>query len=216
VKRTQFVGRAAYQLSNQHQLIFEATASRVDATKFFEPYQVTTTGSFAGMQYPVGGPYYQDLSAYIPTFNPNLPIAYRWRCNDCGQRTINTVTDNYRFLLGLEGTVWKNFDYKLGATTSKSKAESTLQHGYMYQGPFTTALASGLVNPWLLPGASQTAAGTALLDAARADGAKLFAGETTMSTLDGTISGEVWQLPAGPLSLALGFDTRKESYKFDD
>jgi len=218
VKRTQFVGRAAYQLSNDHQLIFEATASRVDATKFFEPYQVTTTGSFAGMQYPVGGPYYQDLSAYIPTFNNTLPIAYRWRCNDCGQRTINTVTDNYRFLLGLEGTLnmWKSWDYKLGVTTSKSKAESNLQHGYMYQVPFTTALHSGLVNPWLLPGQTQTAAGQALLDAARADGANLFAGETTMSTFDGTISGEVWQLPAGPLSLAMGFDTRRESYKFDD
>ncbi len=217
VERTQFVGRAAYQLSNQHQLIFEATASRVDATKYFEPYQITTTaGNLPGSFYPVGGPYYQDLSAYIPTFNPNRPIAYRWRCNDCGQRTINTVTDNYRFLLGLEGTVWKNWDYKLGVTTSKSKAESNLQHGYMYTAPFTTALRSGLVNPWLPPGQTQSAAGMALLDAARADGANLFAGETTMSTFDGTISGEVWKLPAGPLSVALGFDTRRESYKFDD
>jgi iron complex outermembrane receptor protein len=216
VERTQVVGRAAWQFAPNHQAIFEATASRVDSTKYFEEYQVTTTGSFTGMQYPVGGPYYQDLSAYISTFNRNLPIAYRWRCVDCGLRTINTVTDNYRFLAGLEGTIFTNWDYKLGVTTSKSKAESTLQHGYMYQAPFTTALASGQVNPWLLPGQSQTAAGSALLDAARADGAKLFAGETTMSTFDGTISGDVWKLPAGPVSVALGFDTRRESYTFDD
>jgi iron complex outermembrane receptor protein len=217
VERTQVVGRGTYQLSNEHQVIVEATASRVDATKYFEPYQITTTaGTLPGAFYPVNGPYYQDLSAYIPTFNRTLPIAYRWRCNDCGQRTINTVTDNYRFLIGLEGTVWKNFDYKIGATTSKSKAESNLEHGYMYTAPLTTALASGQVNPWVLPGQTQSAAGAALLDAARADGANLFAGETSMSTLDGTISGEVWQLPGGPVAVAVGFDARRESYRFDD
>jgi iron complex outermembrane receptor protein len=86
----------------------------------------------------------------------------------------------------------------------------------MYTQPFITALASGQVNPWLLPGQSQSSAGAALLNAARADGAKLFAGETTLSTFDGTITGEVWKLPAGPVAVALGFDTRREAYKFDD
>jgi iron complex outermembrane receptor protein len=216
VERTQGVARAAWQFDPNHQLVFEATASRVDATKYFEEYQITTTGSSAGMQYPVNGPYYQDLSAFIPTFNRNLPIAYRWRCMDCGPRTINTVTDNYRLLVGLEGTIFKSWDYRLGATTSKSKAESNLQSGYMYTAPLTTALASGQVNPWLLPGQTQTAQGTSLLNAARADGQKLFAGETTMNTLDGTISGDVWKLPAGPVSVALGFDSRRETYTFDD
>jgi iron complex outermembrane receptor protein len=218
VERTQVVGRAAWQFAPNHQLVFEATASRVDATKYFEEYQITTTGSFTGMQYPVNGPYYQDLSAFIPTFNRNLPIAYRWRCVDCGQRTINTVTDNYRFLVGLEGTfsLWKAWDYRLGVSTSKSKAESNLQHGFMYTAPLTTALGSGQVNPWLLPGQTQSAAGQQLLDAARADGANLFAGETMMTTFDGTMSADVWKLPAGPVSVAMGFDTRRESYRFDD
>jgi len=217
VERTQVVGRAAWQFDPNHQLVFEATASRVDATKYFEEYQITTTvGTLPGAFYPVNGPYYQDLSAFISTFNRNLPIAYRWRCVDCGLRTINTVTDNYRFLVGLEGTIFRNWDYRLGVSTSKSKAESNLQHGYMYTAPLTTALGSGLVNPWLMPGQTQTAAGAALLDAARADGANLFAGETTLSQFDGTISGDVWKLPAGPLSVALGFDTRRESYRFDD
>jgi len=219
VERAQVVGRAAYKLSNDHTLTFEATASRVEVRKEFEALQVTTTSGTIGggrANYPVGGPYYQDLSAYIPTFNRNLPIAYRWRCDDCGLRVHDTTTDSYGFVLGLEGTVFKNWDYKLGLTTAKSKAETVLEHGYMYTQPFITALASGQVNPWLLPGQSQSSAGAALLNAARADGAKLFAGETTLSTFDGTITGEVWKLPAGPVAVALGFDTRREAYKFDD
>ena len=32
--------------------------------------------------------------------------------------------------------------------------------------------------------------------------------------IDGNISGEVWQLPAGPLAMAVGFDLRREGYSF--
>jgi iron complex outermembrane receptor protein len=56
----------------------------------------------------------------------------------------------------------------------------------------------------------------ALLDAARANGTRLFGGESTLKAIDGAISGEIWQLPAGPVAVAAGFDYRKESYKFDD
>jgi iron complex outermembrane receptor protein len=112
--------------------------------------------------------------------------------------------------------IFSKWDYKLGLAQSGSKADSTMEHGFLYQAPMITALASGLVNPWLLPGQTQTAQGNAVLDAARADGAKLFAGEAKLTQFDGAVSGEVWQLPGGAVSVAAGFDYRRESYKFDD
>ncbi|APV51667.1 hypothetical protein BWI17_19405 [Betaproteobacteria bacterium GR16-43] len=216
VDRTQIVTRGSFKVTNEITAFAEFVASRTEATKQFEEYQITTTGTFAGMQYPVNGPYYQDLTAYIPTFNRNLPIAYRWRCIECGLRTIETTTDTYRFAAGIDGSIGGKWDYKLGVSTAGSEAESILGNGYMFTGPLTTALASGLVNPWLMPGQTQTSAGMALLDAARANGTKLFAGESTLRQADGAISGELWQLPAGPMYGAVGFDYRKESYKFDD
>ncbi|MEO5694148.1 MAG: TonB-dependent receptor plug domain-containing protein, partial [Usitatibacter sp.] len=216
VERTQGVGRATFQLSNNHTAFVEAVASKTKATKAFEEYQITTTGSFAGMQYPVNGPYYQDLSAYIPTFNRALPIAYRWRCMDCGLRTIETETDAFRVLAGMEGTLGGRWDYKFGISESGSKADSQLKSGYLYTGLLTTALASGLVNPWLRAGETQTAQGQALLDAARADGTRLFGGESRLTSADGAVSGELFQLPAGPVAAAVGFDYRRESYRFDD
>ena len=216
VERTQGVLRGTFQVTNNVTAFAELVATKTKATKFFEELQVTTTGSFSGMQYPVGGPYYQDLSAFIPTFDPTKPIAYRWRCVDCGQRTIQADTDLYRISAGLEGTVMSKYDWKIYAGESKSKSESTLQHGYMYTVPFTAALGSGLVNPWLLPGQAQTAAGMALLDAARADGAKLFDGTAKTTEVDGSISGELFNVWGGPVAAALGFDWRKESYTFSD
>jgi iron complex outermembrane receptor protein len=56
----------------------------------------------------------------------------------------------------------------------------------------------------------------ALLDAARADGAKLFGGKSTLTQVDGAISGDLWNLPGGPIAAAVGFDYRRETYQFDD
>jgi iron complex outermembrane receptor protein len=212
-ERTNFVGRAQFKLGADHTAFVETVAGRSIATKQFEPYQITTNLAQA---YPVGGPYYQDLSAYIPNFDRTKPIAYRWRCTDCGKRTIETTTDAFRVLAGVEGALAAGWDYRAGLSTAQSKASSLLADGYLYTGLMTTALASGLVNPWLLPGQTQTDAGKKLLADASAAGTRLFDGKSTTVELDGTLTGELMTLPGGPLALALGFDLRRESYQFDD
>jgi iron complex outermembrane receptor protein len=164
----------------------------------------------------VGGPYYQDLSAYISTFDPTKKIAYRWRCDICGGRTIETTTDAYRLLVGLEGVVLGKWDYKVGLSTAESKATSLLGPGYLFTDSMVSALGSGLVNPWLLPGQTQTAAALQLIKDASAEGQRLFGGKATLVQFDGTISGEIMKLPAGVLAVAAGIDVRQESYQFSD
>ncbi len=220
VERINAVSRGTFQLSPQHALIAEVVASRSTATKQFEQSQVTTgintvSGVTIDTRYPANGPYYQDLSAFIPTFNRTLPIAYRWRCIPCGKRTIETESNSYRFLLALEGVVG-NWDYKLGVSAAGSKADSTLGDGYVNALAFNQVLASGIVNPWLLPGQSQTPAAQAAIDATKAKGKKLFGGKASLTQIDGSTSGELFQLPAGALMGATGFDVRKETYLFSD
>lgn len=216
VERTNAVARGAFALGSEHTVFAEFTGSRTKATKSFEPYQITTTGSFAAAQYPVDGPFYQDLSAFIPTFDKTKKIAYRWRCDICGNRTIETTTDAFRFLAGAEGVVFSNWDYKFGVSTASSKADSLLVGGYYFTDSLITALGSGKVNPWLLPGQTQTAEALSLIAAGDASGTKLFGGKATLFQADGTISGEIMKLPAGALAVAAGFDVRHETYRFSD
>ena len=216
VERTNLVSRGTFAISNDLSVFAEVTASRSKTKKDFEPYQVTTTGGLAGAQYPVGGPYYQSLSAFIPSYNNAAKIAYRWRCDLCGNRTIETTTDAYRLLLGAEGVAFNNWDYKVGVSTAGSKADSLLVGGYFYTDVLISALGSGLINPWLAPGQQQTAAGKALLAAGDASGTTLFGGKAKLLQLDGTLSGEIMKLPAGALAVAGGFDLRQESYQFSD
>ena len=209
------MARATMQITPNIEGIAEFVASRTEATNIFEERQITTStaaGTFLPA-YPVNGPYYQDLSEFIPTFNRNLPIAYRWRCMDCGPRQIEHITDTYRFLGALQGAFGK-WDWRTGLTVGRSEAESTLVGGYYFSVPFRDLLASGQLNPWLMPGETQTPAALAALQAASATGAKLVGGETTLTQFDATVSGELMQLPGGPLAMAAGVDWRKETYEF--
>ena len=228
VDRTNLIARGTFALGKEQTAFVEFTGSQSKATKQFEPYQITTTGGLASAQYPVGGPYYQNLSAFVPTFDATKKIAYRWRCDICGGRTIETTTDAYRLLVGLEGVAFGNWDYKTGLSTAQSKAQSLLGAGYYYTNPLlatngsvvanglSNVLGSGVINPWLLPGQSQTPAALALFQTASAAGTRLFDGKAKLIQFDGTVSGEIMKLPAGPLAVAAGFDVRQESYEFSD
>ena len=119
-------------------------------------------------------------------------------------------------LAGLEGTLMGKWDYRTGLSTAQSKATSVLGESYMYQAPLIAALGSGLVNPWVGPGQTQNPAGATLLANASAAGQRLFGGKSSTTELDGTVSGEVMRLPAGPLAVALGFDLRRETYEFSN
>ena len=215
-ERTNFVSRGTFKLNSETTAFVEAVASRSVAKNQFEPLQLTTAGTLANAWYPVNGPYYQNLSAFIPGFDATKPIAYRWRCIPCGPREVETTTDSYRLLAGLEGSFAGKWDYKLGLSTAESKVGSVLGDGYLYTTPLIAALASGKVNPWLLPGQSQTAEAIALIEGAKARGARLFGGKSSLFQVDGSVSGEIARLPAGPLMIAAGFDVRKEGYVFSD
>jgi len=71
-----------------------------------------------------------------------------------------------------------------------------------------------LINPFLLPGQTQTQAALDLINGAKAKGLALYGGTATVMEIDGSASREIFKLPAGAVSAAVGFDFRKESYRF--
>lgn len=214
------VSRANFQLSDNHLAYVELIGSQTKARKEYEPMQVTSSTASDRYSYPVGGPYYQNLNLLFPnltaltgmTFDPTKPIGIRWRCNDCGNRVVDTTSSNNRVVLGLEGVVGK-YDYKLGALAGRATSRAVLTRGYFYDDKLDAALDTGLINPWLAPGQAQTAAGTAQLDGARADGLERLNGSTHIYQLDASLSGQLATLPAGALSFAVGLDRRQEGYK---
>ena len=225
----QFLGRATFKINDRHQVYFEAMGSHVKSNRQFEAQQITSSTSTAASAlgpttwYPLNAytqatydMVYNALADYFGTANLTYgrPIAYRWRCEVCGPRQIQTTTDAYRALVGLEGSIGK-WDYTAGLSRASSESSSVLGSGYYFTPAFKAALGSGLLNPFLMPGQAQDPAGVALLQAASAAGVKLYGGTSTVTTLDASFTGGLgFSLPGGEVQAAVGAEVRREEFEF--
>ncbi|NHZ43227.1 TonB-dependent receptor domain-containing protein [Massilia aquatica] len=221
VKNSNFVTRATMRRGG-HEFFAELVGARTEVAKRFSPNQISPGAATfpASSFYPSTGAAYNEvfnaLVAEFPSIEANrgLPIAYRWRCMECGDREIATESKAGRLQLGADGQIGK-YDYKVGLARATSESESTLGNGYSYTAPLAAALGSGLINPFLKAGQTQTQQALDLIRGASAAGVVLYGGKTTLTAFDASLSGEIYTLPAGPIMAAVGTDIRKEEYKFN-
>ncbi len=148
----------------------------------------------------------------VPANNPfnvfGVPIdRLVYRTVELGPRTENVTADIFRFVSGLKGKIaesswnWEaallfaqdERNEKLGGELSRAALETAVKD---------TDKATAF-NPFGNQGNTQAA-----LDRVRQE---LFTvGKATLFSLDGKVSGELFDLPAGPVSLALGGEHREE------
>ncbi len=225
----------------EHEISLEATGSDATAAKRFSNVQITPNTSTQNYAYPVGAPGYDLVYSRLIQAFPELaarapaPFAYRWRCIECGRREITTETKTARYALGVDGPLFGGWDYRTGISYAQSQSESELGSGYYYRGTLSSGaddpnaplapgatrrgliglLNSGLINPFLLPGQSQSSAALAALEAVSAEGVILYGGKYSVTQIDGSIAGTLFNLPAGAVKAAIGLDYRKEKYAFN-
>jgi len=224
VENTSAVGRVSFRVNDSLTLFGEAIAGDVKSRKTFSANQISsstsTTSALYNLLYPsTGSAYNQVFNAIVALFpsieeNRGQGIAYRWRCTPCGPREIETEAKTNRFLAGGEGS-FGSWDYKFGLSQANSDTRSTLAGGYYFNDKFVPLLRSGLLNPFLTPGQSQTPEAMAALAAASATGTVLYGGKYTTNQADFSTSGPVWKLPAGDVMAAVGVDFRQEKYRFN-
>jgi iron complex outermembrane receptor protein len=226
VKSNNGLARASFKVG-EHQLFAELVGSETTVRKSFSPNQVSPSASTfnATSFYPSTGAAYDNvynkLVAVFPGIASNygLPIAYRWRCMECGNREIETETRAGRLQAGADGPLslgrFGSFDYRVGLSRAFSESQSMLGRGYNYTAPLAAALGTGKINPFLMPGEQQTQEATDLINSTSAAGVVLYGGKSIMTQFDAAISGEVYRLPAGAIMAAIGTDLRREEYKFD-
>lgn len=235
-----WLGRAVVRLGG-HEITAEVTGSDATAIKRFSDVQITPNTTTQNYAHPVGALgyelVYQRLIQAFPDLasRPRAPFAYRWRCTECGRREIVTDTQTARYALGVDGPLFSGFDYRAGVSYAESESQSTLGSGYYFRGTLASGaddpnaplapgatrrgliglLNSGLINPFLLPGQSQSPAALAALDAVSAEGVVLYGGKFSVTQVDASVAGSLFDLPAGTVKAAFGVDYRKEEYRFN-
>ena len=211
--------------AGEHLLNAEAVFGRADSAKSFSPNQLSsstsTTSPLFNLAYPsTGAGYNYVFDALVKAFpqlaaNRGLPLAMRWRCMPCGNREIETNADTSRFLVSAEGPLFAGWDYRAGLSTATSDTVSTLGGGYHYGKELAALINTGVLNPFLQPGQTQTAQALAELEKISARGVNLYGGKMTMRQVDAVASGPVFKAPGGEAMAAVGMDLRTERYQFN-
>lgn len=169
-----------------------------DTMQFFSELLFSNTKSYAA-QAPGNAIFTVATTNPLNTFG--VPIAVRARPLQAGVRAWDTSVDATRLLAGVEGTFGK-VEYNLGVGQARSKA-AQVDAGYLLTNKLNAAIANNTFNPFV------TSNPQSVVDALKSDDVRR--GETTYTFLDGRASTDLMELPAGPLTMAAGFQLGKEA-----
>lgn len=221
-----YYGRAVKDFG-RHELSLEITGSSAVSDKSFSQIQITPSSArnytyklVPGVNDETYNSIYNTLVDYYNSVGSTVPFtygqgfSYRWRCMECGERQIKTTTDTFRAALDMTGPMFGDWTYDVGALYAESRSRSKLGKGYYYQDALVAALNSGYINPFVTEGQTQSAEAMALLNAASAEGVELYNGKYSVKEADASISGSLFELPNGPVKVAIGVNYRREEYKF--
>lgn len=228
--RTNLVARGVFQADKDNQFYVEAMHNQDRIQSFYSPSPYTKT-----MSYPAGGRFYPKsvtlpkgmtlkagykmpdgsvLAAntvlandMVVTPNGTSNITGTWRTVAGGGRSDITGTENDRFLIGAKGYL-AGWDYDTAFTYSRNKGQIDYGPGKFSYAKLTPLVLAGGINVF----GSQDATSLALLNSALITGTQQTA-ESLSKEVDFKASREIFQMPAGAASLALGASFRKEDLK---
>ena len=197
-----FVGRGAFQISDEHQLFAEASYSRADTTYRLSPNPQRIRNL----------PLSVLPAAYQAALNkPGLPTTFsgiRLRMAEAGNRTNEVRSEGNRIVLGAEGSLGEWY-YGTAITRSENQAIDKYVDGYVLFDRFVAGVTAGTINPF----GPSSAAGLALINSIKInDEARKSKGVT--ESIDFNFTRSLMELEGGNLGLALGGEFRRETQSF--
>lgn len=203
-------GRGVLQISPDMQGYAEATYYKNEATGVGSPSLVSSsTGSPAGFTNNAG----VSLGAAHPQNPFGAAARLRYITSDVGSRT-NTMESTFtRFVAGLKGTA-KGWDYDAAILHSASEATNT-RKGFLRASVLKALLAGTYAGPGVPLGTFYRIGADANLNSAALYAALSpeisSTGKSKVDSIDLRVSRELFDLPGGPLGLAMGAEYRSQS-----
>lgn len=145
-----------------------------------------------------------------PAGTPRDVTIRNYRLNEIGARSYDTYSDSYRLLAGLRGTLpastwsWESAALYMRGTTHQ------VNHGYVSQSRFLRQLALSTPDAYNPFNPTSTNPESVWRNFAIDIWDR---GVGTLTSFDAKVSGELFQLPTGAVSLAVGGEFRRESMR---
>jgi iron complex outermembrane receptor protein len=208
-EKTTVVGRFTWQAGASARLFAEAAYYHGSITESLSATPVTSSfASATPIVLPPTSPYYPAaFVAGLPDGDPATPLLFAYRTIELGPRVDRVDVDQWNAIAGATGTLGA-WDYTVAAQYTANREVSELQSGWLSAARFTPLLASGIVDLF----APNTPDVIAQMRAAEVNGEADDSRADNWGA-DARVSGNVLDLPAGPLAVAFGVEGRRESLR---
>ena len=200
-------------LSYQNPLLpgnpFLAYQANLLATQYPTYHNPAITPTAAAFLLPPTSPYYP--AAYAAAHGmAGLPLNLIYRDFANGVRLYEDTSDTSRAVGGWKGNLG-GWDFDTAILYSEVKVKEDLKSGFPLYSKIMPVLDSGIINPF------GPTTDPAALEAAKA---AEFVGQdwnskTSLTSLSGTASRPLLDLPGGPLSVAAGAEIRRETFTYN-
>jgi iron complex outermembrane receptor protein len=205
-EKTNVIGRFTWQIDADLQFFAEGSWYGGTFIQRISPTPVIDSVTGAPFKLPPNTQYYPAaFIATLPGGDTTLPVNLRYRTVELGPRIDKTTANQWNGVAGIQGTV-KGWDYELAATYTSNQQIDNFVSGWVNETTFKPLLTSGVVNPF----GYDT---DAVLTQMRATEITGLANDNRASNYGGDfkVSNTVYELPAGPLAVALGLEGRRET-----
>ena len=199
---------ASYARNRQHYVIQPSPVSNQFAIPPSHPlFNVAPYNGFAAVVLKPSSPFYPTafVTGLTGGSTPDLDVFYR--NFGSGLRDFTDTSEQPRGVIGVKGTL-AGWDFDAGFLYTESKLTEHANGGIGLYTKLLPLLNSGLVNFF----GPNTPDIQAQLNATNFIG-NAYTTKSTLGSFSVKASKEVWQLPAGPLALALGAEFRREKFE---
>lgn len=224
-----------HQLSSQVSFFSDFTYYRADSHNEREPSRIDSTAdnnifvSADNPYNPFGSRFYHPTGAANTDGSPRLTgtpstvVLARVTLPEFGPRLIDVRSETWRALAGLRGTAFRDWKWETAALYSWAETVD-LESNAIKESQLRDAAErtdSAALNPFMttfsVVGSSLVASGTRFVNPesviAPLRGTFYRRGETTIGSWDFRVNGSLWEMPAGPVGLAVGGEYRRETYE---
>ena len=195
-ERLGLVGAFRWQFNPNHQFFLDGIYVRNKFTFTASPPSV------GNWRLPPTSAFYPHAFAQFFGID-GRPLPIRWRPLELGRRTDEPIAEQWNVVAGSQGII-KGWNYNGALAYGESNVNDRYFDGYAKGSVLFPILNSGVVNPF----GFNTPDVVALMSTAKLNGT-IGTGKGSLSSADLHASKDIYELPAGPLVLALGAEARQ-------
>ena len=160
---------------------------------------------------PASSPYYPTAwVATQPNLIPGQPLPLLFRSIPTGARQTRDIEDNLGSVAGVRGNA-SGWDYDVYLLYGEDRIKDSLAQGWAEFDPYLNLINSGVINPFG-PTTDQSALDKAM--ATNYNGIFNITA-TSITSANAKVSRDVFRLPAGMVTAAVGGELRHENYDLD-